>query len=189
MNKVMQSISESYCVGYNFHFVGMGDPTPDLDTSSKENYFDSEFGKIVQHYLNNPDMDLDNFLDTLPIDSSLNDTDKCFLYLYAKALYLVSKDNSRVQIWDALFESDEYLNKDTYKVVLNSYYEYPPYKEDKDFNKFGFVLQSALYDFWHNTPFIRSLKKNSLNCNKSELLGSIAAIQQREYYNLYLAND
>ena len=184
--KIAQSISESYCVGYNFHLANKKDRTPDFDCSEKEGCFDNLFGRIIQFYLNNTDMEMDAFLESLPLDSDLTEAEQSYVKLYAMVLYMSSKGFRRVDIWDALFES-KYINKETHPVLLDTYYKYPIYT--KSMSDVLFVFQASLYDFWHNPVFINCLRKTYLNCDKSHLVAAITALQQGEYYHTYLEDD
>lgn len=175
--KISQSIIESYCIGYNFHIDGNKSKSPIFDSSEKEGCFDNLFGRVIQYYLHNSEMEIEQFLESLPLNSDMTEVEQNYVRLYAMVLYMSSKGFRRVDIWDALFES-KYNNKDTRPVLLETYYTYPNYT--KSTSDILFVFQASLYDFWHKPVFISCLRKTYLKCDKPHLIAAITALQQRE---------
>ena len=177
----LQKIKDSYCAGFNYSFREwtVNDP---LSTEEKEGSFSDSFGKVTLYLINHGDLDELAFLKNIPMDNSLSPLNKDLISVYAKTLYLIAKEQKRVDIWDALFESPYVKNNEIYRVILSSYYNLPEYKEGKkEFNYYAFALQTALYHFWHRTPFTSSLRKSAISYDNKDFLGVVGALNSEGF--------
>ena len=182
MDNTLEKIKAGFCAGFNFNHEDWKNGKKELDFSTKKNCFNNTIGKVVRLLLSNPDCDKDVYLNKVNRSiKNKNIQSKPFILLYAEALYMMYKENSRVDIWDALFASPYTEYKTVYKHLLDSYYVCPEYnKEDEDFvNDECYIMQIALYHFWHDTPFVSAINTGAVKHKDFNLTAAIGALCSR----------
>lgn len=179
MENNLEKIKAGFCAGFNFNHKDWKNGNKELDFSEKEGCFDHPFCKAIGILINNPDVDKSVYL-TKVKNSVCENKEEILPYinLYAEALYMMCKGCSRVEIWDALFESPNIENKTVYRHLLDSYYIFPDHNVDDDYfvNDYCYIMQIALYLFWHDITYIQALNKGSLKYDKPFLLASIGSL-------------
>lgn len=176
--EMQERVLKSFCAGFNYSFVDEI-KTVSMNDEEKENTFNDTYGKIVKYLLNNPDIEESTFLNGLSLDSSLSYLDKDLIGIFSKALYLIYKGHSRLEVWDALFASSFIENKLAYRVLLDSYYIVPDEFDEKNYH--SIVLQTALHHFWHRTPFVISIRKSALLYKHPDFLAAVGALNNESF--------
>lgn len=94
-----------------------------------------------------------------------------FAQLYAYCLQGILLEKTRIEIWDELFEAVKLPS--VYGALLNSYYE-KPCCDDVNYSHARIAFGTAMYHFWHDTPFVSCLRSVILSGGATDVNAAVA---------------